>query len=244
MDLPTDIWNLIFQEADDYHCLIVCKSWYDTIIKKCEICEKCNKIVKMYDTILWISDEKHDIVCHGYYEDDMEKYDLLRKMISANPESLRVVKRKSIGLWLWGLKRSHIDYNCIKNVDESWYYHAFKISPFYIKYIKDPTFEMCFKAVHYNGSYLQYIPEKHQTHGLCLMSIKKDINNAQYIINQTEELWLEYIRTVDISKMDTYMGYCRSGTNEFMKYIKNPTEIICLEVVKKHPECLTYAKFT
>lgn len=62
MELPQEIWNEIFKEGGNYKRVLVCKLWYDIIIKNCKICDKyivwpgCGKIIKMYGIELWTTD--------------------------------------------------------------------------------------------------------------------------------------------------------------------------------------------
>jgi hypothetical protein len=140
MDLNDDVLNLILSKTDNYYCIGVCKQWYDIIIKNSIICETCNKIVKMYDTVLWISD-KSDIVCHGYYG-DMDKYKILKRMISYDTRFLTKINRISIGLWLYAVKYSAVPYTLIQNINKKWYIHALKLKSEYIKCIDNPTCSM------------------------------------------------------------------------------------------------------
>ncbi len=64
MDLNGDVLNLIFSFTQNPKCIIVCKNWYNIIIKKSLKCLNCNKIIKYYNyKKLWIT-ESGNLLCH------------------------------------------------------------------------------------------------------------------------------------------------------------------------------------
>ncbi len=63
MNLNDDVLNLILSFTQNPECVIVCKIWYDIIIKNSSKCLKCKKIIKMYDYVIWKTDEDDDL-CH------------------------------------------------------------------------------------------------------------------------------------------------------------------------------------
>lgn len=58
-----DILDNIFQFVPNIELVLVCKKWYQIIVKKNNVCEKCNKIIKIYDKNIWETDEC-DVDCH------------------------------------------------------------------------------------------------------------------------------------------------------------------------------------
>ena len=65
--LVSDIFDYIFIKCDimDIHeFLFVCKEWKNIIMAKSIKCNVCNKIIKVYDTVLYISDN-YCLMCHG-----------------------------------------------------------------------------------------------------------------------------------------------------------------------------------
>jgi len=60
--LCDDALNLILKQSENCYCTIVCKKWYDLIIKSSNICSTCNKLIKIYDMKLWI--DENNFVCH------------------------------------------------------------------------------------------------------------------------------------------------------------------------------------
>jgi len=248
MDLNDDMLNLILSKTDNYYCIGVCKQWYDIIIKNSIICETCNKIVKMYDTVLWITDD-NDIVCHGYYG-DIKKYKTLKKIIFRDPRFLTKIKRVSIGLWLIAIKISSFPYDLIKNINEKWYTHALKYNPKYLQYIKNPTYSMCVDIVNNCFDGLQYVPENFKSYELCLTAVKKNGSVLKYVPDQfqSKEMGLVAVRD-NIS----YLRYINNPSEELIieilsddkvhmfrnfnwpEYIKNPTEDIYIALYNREP---------
>ncbi len=65
MNLNDDVLGIIFSYIKSPDIILVCKEWYNIIIKNSPICSKCKKITKLYDHIIWKSDIE-DINCHMY----------------------------------------------------------------------------------------------------------------------------------------------------------------------------------
>ncbi len=63
MELNDDVLNLILSFTQKPECVIVCKKWYNMVIKNSPKCLNCNKITKMYDYCIWQTDDD-DLVCH------------------------------------------------------------------------------------------------------------------------------------------------------------------------------------
>jgi len=233
-DLNNDVLNLILSKTDNYYCIGVCKQWYDIIIKNSIICETCNKIIKMYDTVLWITDDD-DIVCHGYYG-NMERYKILKNIIKEMPLFLTKIKRVSIGLWLSSISQYRFPNESIKNVDDKWYDYALKINPMYIQNVKNPTFSMCLDAVKKNYNVLKYIPEHFKNEEFYLSALQSCLWALQYIPEQFQlQFQFEKVILEIIDK--NYKAPL------FYDYIKNPTEDIYVAIYKKDPDWIKKMKF-
>ncbi len=63
MFLNDDVLNLILSFTQNPECVLVCKKWYNIIIKNSSICSECKKITKIYDYVIWKTDEGDDL-CH------------------------------------------------------------------------------------------------------------------------------------------------------------------------------------
>ncbi len=63
MNIPYDVLNLILSYTQYPECALVCSNWHKLIKQNGHICVKCNKITKMYDYDIWISDV-YDKKCH------------------------------------------------------------------------------------------------------------------------------------------------------------------------------------
>lgn len=61
--LYNDVLNIILEQSENCYCTIVCKRWYNLIIKKSNTCEVCGKIIKMYTINLWCT-VNEDSMCH------------------------------------------------------------------------------------------------------------------------------------------------------------------------------------
>jgi hypothetical protein len=186
-----DILNLIFNYEPNYYCLLTCKNWYNIIMKHVVICNECHKIIKMYDQNLWITDVD-DNLCHGYYG-DLEKYKILKEMIKKDLRFFSKIKRLSLGLWLEGVYST--SYICfpmkIKPLYNDWYINALDADGRYIKFIDNPTYKLCYRAIRNTPEALQYIPEKYQTEELCMKAILKELHALKYVINQNEQFILK-----------------------------------------------------
>jgi hypothetical protein len=53
----------VFALSKNINCLLVCKLWYDLILKKSCTCVKCKKIIKLFGHVLWASKQNKSI-CH------------------------------------------------------------------------------------------------------------------------------------------------------------------------------------
>jgi hypothetical protein len=65
MNITDDVLNLVLKSVKPVELLTVCKKWHDIIIKNIKKCHSCNKIIQIYDDIIWTTQEG-DMDCHMY----------------------------------------------------------------------------------------------------------------------------------------------------------------------------------
>ena len=93
-----------------------------------------------------------------------------------------------------------------------------------IKYIKNPTKQVCLEAVKRNGYAIQHI--KNPTEEMCLEAVKRCGNTIKYIDNPTEEMQLEAVKQNGLS----------------IKFIKNPTKEMCMEAIRQDELSINFIK--
>ena len=82
-NLVNDIFDYTFNKMEVTNiviCTRVCKLWYDVIMLKSMKCERCNKIISLYDTDLYGTDV-YCMMCHGRPL-NAGKYEILNYKIS------------------------------------------------------------------------------------------------------------------------------------------------------------------
>lgn len=211
--LPDDILNVIFQISSNFNNVLTCKHWHKIIIKSSNICPTCNKITKMFNTSLWITDND-DLICHGYYG-TKEKYRTLKEMINREPNFLQEIKRQTNGLCLSALTKNHHAIKLVNHPTDKLIMDAVKLNSRCIKYVKNPSYDLCLRVVRTKGICIKYIPEEHKTHELCMMAV----NNCPEAIKFIKEPW-EDVCIVAVK-----------NNPSLIKYIKNQTEKICIEAI-------------
>ena len=93
-----------------------------------------------------------------------------------------------------------------------------------IKYIKNPTKQVCLEAVKRNGYAIQHI--KNPTEEMCLEAVKRCGNTIKYIDNTTEEMQLEAVKQNGLS----------------IKFIENPTKEMCMEAIRQDELSINFIK--
>ena len=93
-----------------------------------------------------------------------------------------------------------------------------------IKYIKNPTKQVCLEAVKRNGYAIQHI--KNPTEEMCLEAVKRCGNTIKYIDNPTEEMQLEAVKQNGLS----------------IKFIENPTKEMCMEAIRQDGSSINFIK--
>jgi hypothetical protein len=169
-----DILGVIYNFADNYNCALVCKEFYNIIVKNSTICKTCNKFTKIFDKVQWITDEtdKHtngNIICHGYYK-NIEYYSMIKRMLSLHPNFLQAIDRQCFAICL----------------------HTLKCNPLTIKYVKNQTEILCNIALDRNVDCIQHIVNPSED--MCIKVINKKPNNFKYIKNPTEKICIEAIK--------------------------------------------------
>lgn len=64
MSLIDDVINYILSFTVMHNCLSVCKKWHQLIKNNSIKCTQCNKISKIYDTELYVTNDYY-LECHG-----------------------------------------------------------------------------------------------------------------------------------------------------------------------------------
>ncbi|MGX9757730.1 DUF4116 domain-containing protein [Clostridioides difficile] len=143
-----------------------------------------------------------------------------------------------------------------------------KSYPYYLKKIKNQTYEMCMVAVVKWGLAIQFVAwdnlnlSKEKLNKLCLKAVKKDGYALEYLnwdeLNnklskkQIEKICIEavrqnplalrYVKFEDLSK-EQAKGICLIAVKKnggSLKYVNGQTEEICLEAVKQAGYALKY----
>ena len=225
-NLCNDVLNLIISYSNNYYCIIVCKDWYNAVLQNSVTCKDCNKIIKMYDTDLWVSDDK-DSFCHGYYG-SLEDYNCLKHMINYTYKFLTKIDRFSTGLILYVIgkyynreitfmleqpKAKKMFEFCV-NKSENMMLHIIKKYHEGLFYVKNQTEKICLQVVKNNGLALKYV--LNQTENICLEAVKQDGDSLQYVKNQTENICIEAI----------------NKRVRYFRYILNPTARMYIHIYK------------
>lgn len=230
--LIDDILGKVINLSNNYYCISVCKKWYNLIAKHSPICNTCNKIIKMYDNILWITDEKDDI-CHGYYGKLEEYRQLKREMLGHSKNNQQIIsflkiKRQTIGLCIMFVKHNVNALKYVRTQTEFICLVAVKKNGLQLQYVEEQTYEICVSALKQNIFAFQYASDKYKTQELYLTIVKYNGTMLQYIseIDQTEIICLEAI------KSNPYA----------IQYVINQTQQLCFEALKRNPKVSKYIK--
>lgn len=111
-----------------------------------------------------------------------------------------------------------------------------------LKYIKNPTYDMCKACVRENGLALEFV--KHQTFEICEIALKQDGYALQFVKNQTEELC-----EIAIKQNPHSLYFVKKQTENLcklavsldglaIKFVKKPTLDICLTALEN--DCESY----
>ncbi len=95
-----------------------------------------------------------------------------------------------------------------------------------VKYINDPSLEVCLAAIKENDSAIQHI--KNPTEEMCLEVVKNDGYSIAYIKNPTEEMCLIAVKQTGLA----------------IDYINNPSEAVCLIAAKQDIVCRKQIEFS
>lgn len=199
-----DVLDIIFRLSDNYYCFIVCKQWQQILLKSSHKCKKCNKVVKMYDTILWYTDKTNEI-CHGFYDKTytLSWHDKYRYYRDYLPE-IRQCKALCLdAVNSYGDNLQHI----IKQYRSSdLYFNAISKTPSSIQYIDKSELTKCIimHALRKDGMVLEFIDKEQQTqeiittalkqNGLALQFVKVPITNIMiYTALKQNGLAIEFI---------------------------------------------------
>jgi len=123
---------------------------------------------------------------------------------------------------------------------------AIKIYAYNIRYVKEPTADLCLLACEVGDGILQYIPEKFRTYELCLKSIIKNHNDIVYVPPNILDRYMcmesfkqsHSLRYIP-EKFRTYemcLLACQTSDDE-LQYVNEEfrTDEICMLAIKKDP---------
>ncbi len=179
--LCDDILHLIFAMVDNPRCILVCKSWQRTIMLKSHKCSTCNKITKIYNSDLWISDEDDDNdKCHNYccsIEDFNKLNDVVNNLFSNN-QKIRTLK-KIIRLIN---NNEYMTFKIIRNDGQL------------IQYVHEQTEKLCLEAVKQDGNLLVFFNTNTQNDIICLEAVKQNGLALKYVVIQTEQICMEAVK--------------------------------------------------
>lgn len=156
----TDLLDIIINDSKNINLTLVCKDIYHAIVYNSKICPDCHKIIKIYNHIVWLTDDTDD-QCHGCRFSTLQEYREIKSILTTYPKYLKM------------LTPCHALYK-----------HAIKNHPNAIKYI-DQTPELSLMAVQENGLAIKYI--KNQTPELCQIAMRYP-KSFPYIHDKTVEL--------------------------------------------------------
>lgn len=115
-----------------------------------------------------------------------------------------------------------------------------------IRFIDNPTEEICLAAVKNKGNALQYIIK--QTENICLAAVKNNGMSLRFVKNQTYEICLEAVKICGRA-----LQFVRNQTDEIclaavkniglaLEYVKNQTDEICLASIKNYAGAIQFVK--
>ncbi len=188
-----DLSTIIYHLSNNYYCALVSKSWYKTILRNADVCEKCNKIVKIYGIHQWITDES-DNSCHGYYCDknpteQLKYYQRIKSILYNNPTFIKAIRQCHV-LNYRAVSRDPSTIQYIHNPSKEMILYALEKNAKYIKYIHNPSEEMILYALEKNGMVLKYIIQNEFN---CLKAIESNPLAIQYVKNKTNQLSLQSV---------------------------------------------------
>jgi len=91
-----------------------------------------------------------------------------------------------------------------------------------LRYIENPTVEMCLEAVKNDGWALAFV--KNPTAEMCLEAVKNNGYALQYVPHQTDEICSEAVKSAGSA----------------LQYVENPTREMCLDAVKENVYALNF----
>lgn len=242
--LNHDMLSLIYDLTNNYYCTLVCKDFYNIIQQNAIQCQTCNKFIKIFNHVQWITDPKDDeITCHGYYK-NIEYYTMIKRMISLQPKFINVVDRQCYALSLYAIKCNPLTIQFIKNPNEPLCNIAMNKNIECIKYIKNPTLEWCWKSIQSNPWLLEFIPDNILTDGMVMYCIKKNGLLLQLIPDrQTLDMcWAAVYNNIkaiqyvsEINQTDELCLYVLGKDYHLFEYIKKPKEEYYCKVFELAP---------
>ncbi len=224
--LCDDVLNIVFFESNNPNCILVCKQWYNTILKSSKICVNCNKITQIYDNVMWSSDNDDDN-CHEFYG-CQENYETIKAMLNECPLFFSKIQTQS----------SSLCKIAVKNLDSN------------LKFVKNQIEEICMISINHCSACIEYVRPENRTEYLCLEALAKSQSNFKHVLDcyKTEYMcfnYLKYSRT-DFELIPEHLQserICLLAVKNYgrdLKHVKYQNEKICLTAVKESGLALKY----
>ena len=112
----------------------------------------------------------------------------------------------------------------IENPSEEICTIAIQQTPLALEFVENQTEDMCRSCIYRYGLALEYV--KKQTEELCCIALMNNPKALKFIINKTDELCMYAI---------IKMPYT-------IKYIENPSMEMCIEAITRHPSSIQYIR--
>ncbi len=168
--------------------------------------------------------------------------DIIWRVLKDNPYQLKYVKEQTLEMCEYCVDRKEdsLEYAkiqtedmCIKSVKE-----CFEHNWRNLKYVKEQTYKICKEALKTNSKAIRYVKSEFQTKELCLLAIR----NQNYLSGLLYKPVIAYIKQKNLNE-EICLESLRQDPMS-IKYIKNKTKRICLEIVEKYPYLIEYVDQT
>lgn len=134
-------------------------------------------------------------------------YELCLNCVKQNWRTLAYIKREfqTHELCILALERSNYAYQFIKNPTHEFNLSVIENRPGILRYIQQPEYELCLKAIKRYGWMIGCIKPNMQSLELCIIALEQNPLYIQYIGNRTPDL-MSYCKLMNIPIRD-YIKY-------------------------------------
>jgi hypothetical protein len=228
--------NICFVEQTDELCMLAINKNPSTI-----------RLIKNASEVVCLEAVKKDGYAIKHIKNPSEN--ICMQAVISHPYSCQHIKNPSNNVLLEALKHDfslvvHMN-DIFKNIytrhsDELIFYqiNAVRKNSNVIKYIKNPSEQVCLEAVKQNGLVIQFIDDP--SNEVCLEAVKQNYTAIQYIWEPSDNVLLEALRTNHDAFKYIYK-YSEEIAVEFIKkdisvfkYINHPSAKLCLEAIKQN----------